>query len=210
LKTIDYRNHEFSSLPLLARNPVAGRRRRWWWVILPAVAMSAVFATEPRPVLDFRDPTPAAAWAAVDDRVMGGVSASRAELAPEGLVFHGTVSLAHGGGFASIRAQPREYDLAGATALVLRVQGDGRTYKFGVRTDDAFDGVQYQARFATTPGEWLDVEWPVTAFQPTFRGRVVPDAPDLDPARIRVFGFLIAERQAGPFRLVVESIRARF
>jgi NADH dehydrogenase [ubiquinone] 1 alpha subcomplex assembly factor 1 len=91
----------------------------------------------------------------------------------------------------------------------LRVQGDGRTYKVGVRTDAAFDGVQYQARFATQAGEWLDVEWPVTAFQPTFRGRAVA-APALDPARIRVFGFLIAERQAGPFRLVVESIRARF
>jgi hypothetical protein len=171
--------------------------------------MSAAFATEPRPVFDFRDPAPAAAWSAVDDRVMGGVSASRAEIAPEGLVFHGTVSLAHGGGFASIRAQPREYGLAGATALVLRVQGDGRTYKFGVRTDEAFDGVQYQARFATRPGAWIDMELPVTAFQPTFRGRAV-DAPALDPARIRVFGLLIAERQAGPFRLVVESIRARF
>ncbi|TVQ91524.1 MAG: CIA30 family protein [Chromatiaceae bacterium] len=171
--------------------------------------MSAAFAAEPRPVLDFRDPPPAAAWAAVDDRVMGGVSASRAEFAPEGLIFRGTVSLDQGGGFASIRAQPREYGLAGATAFVLRVQGDGRNYKFGVRTDDAFDGVQYQARFATTPGAWIDVELPLAAFQPTFRGRTV-DAPALDPARIKVFGLLIAERQAGPFRLVVESIQARF
>jgi NADH dehydrogenase [ubiquinone] 1 alpha subcomplex assembly factor 1 len=206
LKTVNYRDHEPSS-PVLARNPVAGRR--WLWAILPAVVMSAALSTEPRLVLDFRDPALAAAWASVDDRVMGGVSASRAEFAPEGLVFHGTVSLAHGGGFASIRAQPRDYALAGATAFVLRVQGDGRTYKVGVRTDAAFDGVQYQARFATQAGEWLDVEWPVTAFQPTFRGRAVA-APALDPARIRVFGFLIAERQAGPFRLVVESIRARF
>ncbi|TVR59673.1 MAG: CIA30 family protein [Candidatus Competibacteraceae bacterium] len=171
--------------------------------------MSAALSSEPRSVLDFRDPAQVRAWTAVDDRVMGGVSASRAEIAPEGLVFHGMVSLAHGGGFASIRAQPRDYALVGATAFVLRVQGDGRTYKFGVRTDDAFDGVQYQARFATRPGEWIDVEWPVTAFQPTFRGRTV-DAPVLDPARIRVFGLLIAERQAGPFRLVVESIQARF
>jgi NADH dehydrogenase [ubiquinone] 1 alpha subcomplex assembly factor 1 len=172
--------------------------------------MSAAFATEPRPVLDFRDPAPAAAWASVDDRVMGGVSASRAEITPEGLVFHGTVSLAHGGGFASIRAQPREYGLAGATAFVLRVQGDGQTYKLALRTDEAFDGVQYQARFATQAGAWIDVEVPVTAFQPTFRGRAVPDAPALDPACIQVFGFLIAERQAGPFRLVVESLQARF
>ena len=51
---------------------------------------------------------------------------------------------------------------------------------------------------------------PITDFQPMFRGRVVTDAPALDPARIRVFGFLIADRQAGPFRLVIESIQAQF
>jgi hypothetical protein len=167
-------------------------------------------ATVMRTVLDFHDRTHAPAWSAVDDRVMGGVSASQVETTPEGLVFSGVVSLEQNGGFASIRAQPREYGLAGATAFILRVQGDGQTYKFGVRTDDAFDGVQYQARFATQVGEWLDVVLPITDFQPTFRGRGVTDAPALDPARIRTFGFLIADRQAGPFRLVIESIQARF
>ena len=126
---------------------------------------------------------------------MGGVSASQIAMTPEGLVFSGVVSLAHGGGFASIRAQPRAYDLTGAIAFVLRVRGDGRTDKFGLRTDDAFDGVRYQARFATRAGEWLEVVLPVADFQPTFRGRPA-DAPPLDPARIRGLGLLIADRQA--------------
>ena len=86
---------------------------------------------------------------------------------------------------------------------------DGKTYKFGIRTDDAVDGVQYQARFATQIGEWQDIRLPIHEFQPTFRGRTV-QAPSLDPARIKVFGLLIADRQAGPFRLVVESIQAQF
>lgn len=163
-----------------------------------------------RTVLDFHDPTQGPAWISVDDQVMGGLSASQVETTPEGLAFSGVVSLEQNGGFASIRAQPREYDLAGAAAFVLRIQGDGQTYKFGLRTDNAFDGVQYQARFATRAGEWLDVVLPITDFQPTFRGRKVTDAPPLDPARIRTFGFLIADRQAGPFRLVIESIQARF
>lgn len=166
-------------------------------------------ATVMRTVLDFRDPAQGPAWSAVDDRVMGGVSASQIERTPEGLLFHGVVSLDHNGGFASIRAEPQDYGLTGATAFILRVQGDGQTYKFGLRTDDAFDGVQYQARLATEVGQWSDVILPVTNFQPTFRGRPV-DAPILDPARIRVFGFLIADRQAGPFRLVIQSIQARF
>lgn len=178
------------------------------WAILGAgAAMSADSPTAIRLTLDFRDPAAVGEWTSVDDRVMGGLSASRIVATPEGLEFSGVVSLAHNGGFASIRARPREYDLAGATALLARVRGDGQTYQLTLRTDETFDGVQYQARFATPAGEWIEVVLPVTDFQPTFRGRPV-EAPALDPGRIRGFGWLIADRQAGPFRLVVESIRA--
>lgn len=89
------------------------------------------------------------------------------------------------------------------------MRGDGKTYKFGIRTDDASDGVQSQMRFTTQSGEWQDIRLPLNEFQPTFRGRMV-QAPTLDPACIRVFGLLISDRQAGPFRLVVESIQAQF
>jgi hypothetical protein len=170
---------------------------------------TAMNATAMRTVLDFRDPAQVPGWTAVDDRVMGGVSASQVATTPKGLVFSGVVSLNHNGGFASIRAEPQDYRLAGATALILRIQGDGQTYKFGLRTDDAFDGVQYQTRFVTEAGQWINVVLPVSDFQPTFRGRLV-DAPVLDPARIRVLGFLIADRQAGPFRLVIQSIQAQW
>ena len=119
--------------------------------------MSANLPHETRPAIDFRDPAQGQAWTSVDDRVMGGVSASQTTVTAEGLVFSGEVSLANNGGFASIRARPRGYDLAGATALLLRVRGDGQTYKLTLRTDDAFDGVQYQARFATQAGAWIDV-----------------------------------------------------
>jgi len=180
------------------------------WAILGAgAAMSADSPTAICLAIDFRDPAVVGEWTSVDDRVMGGVSARRVVATPEGLEFSGVVSLANNGGFASIRARPREYDLAGATALLLRVRGDGQTYKLALRTNEAFDGVQYQARFATQAGEWIEVVMPVTDFQPTFRGRRV-EASALDPGRIRGFGLLIADRQAGPFRLVVESIRARF
>ena len=47
---------------------------------------------------------------------MGGVSASQVTVTAEGLVFSGEVSLAHNGGFASIRARLGEHDLAGAMA----------------------------------------------------------------------------------------------
>ncbi len=162
-----------------------------------------------RLVIDFLDPAQVLGWNPVNDRVMGGVSTSQATATAEGMAFIGVVSLDNNGGFASIRALPREYGLAGAIAFVLRVRGDGKAYKFGIRTDDAFDGVQYQARFATQSGEWQDIRLPVKDFQPTFRGRTV-QAPALDPSRVKIFGLLIADRQCGPFRLVVESIQAQF
>lgn len=158
-------------------------------------------------MLDFDEAADCALWRAVDDVVMGGVSASGFAQAEPGVArFAGTVSLERGGGFASVRTAPRDWDTAGATAFVLRVRGDGRTYKFTLRTGDAFDGLQYQARFAPPAGEWTEVRLPVAAFAPTFRGRTVPGAPALDPARIRALGLMISDRQAGPFELLVDRI----
>ena len=171
--------------------------------------MSATLPIDNRFVIDFLDPAQTLRWASVNDRVMGGVSTSQATATAEGMAFSGLVSLDNNGGFASIRALPSNYRLAEAVELVLRVRGDGKAYKFGIRTDDAYDGVQYQARFATLDGEWQDICLPISDFQPNFRGRTV-QAPTLDPARSRVFGLLISDRQAGPFRLVVESIHAQF
>jgi monofunctional biosynthetic peptidoglycan transglycosylase len=42
---------------------------------------------------------------------------------------------------------------------------------------------------------------------PTFRGRVLTDVRTLNPAKVSAVGFLIADKQVGPFRLEVASIR---
>jgi monofunctional biosynthetic peptidoglycan transglycosylase len=158
-------------------------------------------------LLDFDDANDAALWYAVDDVVMGGVSSSGFDRAEAGIGrFRGQVSLENNGGFASVRTPPRDWDTAGATAFVLRVRGDGHEFKFTLRTGDGFDGTQYQARFAPPAGEWTDVRLPVASFVPTFRGRVLHEAPPLDPARVRVLGLMISDRQAGPFELLVDRI----
>jgi hypothetical protein len=158
-------------------------------------------------LLDFDDAADAALFRAVDDVVMGGVSSSAFAQASPGVArFAGTVSLDRGGGFASVRTPPRDWDTAGATAFVLRVRGDGRTYKLTLRTGDGFDGIQYQARFTPPEGRWTDARLPVADFAPTFRGRTVPGAAPLDPARIRALGLMISDRQAGAFELLVDRI----
>lgn len=76
------------------------------------------------------------------------------------------------------------------------------------RSTDSFDGVAYQQTFGTTEGEWITVDIPFADFTASFRGRRVPDAPALNPSNIRQIGFLIADRQTGPFALEIASISA--
>ena len=148
-------------------------------------------------------------WSAIDDSVMGGVSHGRLRHDAAGhAVFEGVVSLENNGGFASVRSRPLDLGVPGAANYSLEVRGDGKRYRLNVRTDDAFDGVGYQARFEPPAGTWAVVRLPLSEFQPTFRGRSVPGAPPLDPARVRQIGLMIAERQAGPFALRLRSIHA--
>jgi NADH dehydrogenase [ubiquinone] 1 alpha subcomplex assembly factor 1 len=158
-------------------------------------------------LLDFDDGTDVAPWYAVNDVVMGGVSRSEFGRAAPGIArFHGSVSLENSGGFASVRTPPRDWNTAGARAFVLRVRGDGRTYKFTIRTGDGFDGIQYQQRFTPAADQWHDVRLPVDQFVPTFRGRRVPFAPALDAAKVRALGLMVSDKQAGDFELLVDRI----
>lgn len=149
-----------------------------------------------------------AAWFDLSDPVMGGVS--RSSLSREGgvAVFSGLVSLDRGGGFASVRSTPGDHDLSSFSALALRLRGDGKRYGLRLRTTAAFDGVTYQAAMATIAGEAVDLVLPWAAFRPQLRGVEVRGHPPLDPARVRTFGLIIGERQAGPFRLEIESLAA--
>lgn len=163
--------------------------------------------TDTPTVFSFADPAAVQGWRAIDDRIMGGCSLSRAEfVAGGGLRFRGVVSFDNGGGFASIRSPEAAYDLAGCTGLHLRVRGDGKHYKLGLRTDRFFDGISYQAGFFTENDEYLEVDLPFASFIPTHHGRQLTSAAPLDPAGIQSFGLFIAEGQAGPFHLEVAWI----
>jgi len=158
-------------------------------------------------LLDFDDATDFSIWVPVNDVVMGGVSRSTFSPDEPGTArFAGIVSLENSGGFASVRTAPRAWATAGAIAFVLRVRGDGRSYKFTVRTDDGFDGIQYQAQFTPPAGAWCEARFPLDSFSARFRGRAVSGAPPLDAGHVRALGFMISDRQAGPFELLVDRI----
>ena len=105
---------------------------------------------------------------------------------------------------------PQEQLLAftGLTAFVLRVRGDGRRYKLSVRTGAGFDTPLYQCSFTTKQGGWEEHRLAFSDFVPTFRGQVLTDVPPLNPAKVTSVGFLISDKQAGPFRLEIAWIKA--
>ena len=81
-------------------------------------------------------------------------------------------------------------------------------YKLNLRTEAGFDGVTYQAAFLPPAGAWGVVTLPFGEFRPRFRGRPAEGAPPLDPSRIATIGFLVSDRQEGPFRLEIAAVGA--
>jgi monofunctional biosynthetic peptidoglycan transglycosylase len=184
-------------------------------VLLTAPAGTAPVAdretdTEPmqtQTLLDF-EPTDTRQWYVINDGVMGGVSRSDIEGTGRGTgIFSGVLSLENNGGFASVRAVVGPRDLSAHDGLQLRVKGDGRRYQLRLRVNDRFDGVAYRSHFNTVQDEWIEVTLPFADFQPTFRGRVLPDQPPLDTRRIAQLTFMLADKQPGPFQLEIDHVK---
>lgn len=158
-------------------------------------------------LFDFRDPVAVSAWTPIDDRVMGGTSVSALRHDPAGhAVFEGEVSLERNGGFASVRSSPGQRGMRGAEVCLVEIRGVPKRFKLSLLTDDGFDTLNYQASFAPSETEWQTIHLATSDFRPTFRGREIAGAPQLDPARIRQVGLMIADGQAGHFALDIRRI----
>ena len=146
-----------------------------------------------------RDP----GWFVVNDNVMGGRSAGGFRIANGALVFSGVTNTS-GGGFSSIRSEPRLPSLAGRSRINLFAHGDGRRYVLRLEQDD---GIAYWADFAPPVDAPAVVSVPLAVFRPRFRGRWL-DGPPLDASRIVALGFMCYDGLDGPFRLEVSRIEA--
>jgi hypothetical protein len=160
-------------------------------------------------LMDFAEPQTAEAWRAIDDRVMGGASRSRLRHDAQGhAVFEGEVSLAHGGGFASVRSPVGDFGDGGAREIQIEARGTGGPFKLALFTDDGFDSIAWQCGFDPAPGAgWQLLRLPLVAFEARHRGRAVTGAPPLDAQRVRQLGLMTAGRTARPFALEIRTIR---
>ena len=64
------------------------------------------------------------------------------------------------------------------------------------------------ASLKTEAGKWVVTKVPFCVFKAVYHGREVPDHPELDPGKIKMFGLLISQKQQGPFRLEVQWLKA--
>jgi len=160
-----------------------------------------------RLIFDFSDLSQILRWRPVNDVIMGGMSSgSIHQCGSAYAVFSGFVSLEQGGGFASVRTLPGDYDLERFREMVLSVKGDGKRYKINITDDSLSQGILHQARFQTRAGEWMEIHIPFADFVPTYRGRQLDNHKRLDKKSVRTFGLMISEGQAGEFSLDVASI----
>ncbi len=162
---------------------------------LPGVQLFNFIAGEPR-------------WFSLDDSVMGGISSSSpAIVEPDLLAFSGTMSLDNNGGFASVRSEWQPVDLGEMDGILLRVYGDGQTYRLRIQTAATGRDISYNALFRTTPNEWQIVYIPFAEMVPTYFGYVADVGP-IDRASIGSFGFMLSDNQPGEFELFVDWVRA--
>ncbi|MDJ0707561.1 MAG: CIA30 family protein [Leptolyngbyaceae cyanobacterium MO_188.B28] len=171
-------------------------------------------------IFDFRrqSETLGQTWGALDDVVMGGVSASSFQPSPEGALFTGYVSTDNSGGFASVRTRNFEppLNLGGYTGIVLSVKGDGQRYKFFVRDSASWDSMAYAYSFDTVPGQWITVHIPFAEMIPVSRARTVRGAQPLNTTQIASMQLMLSKFEydgvlnpqftAGEFRLWVQTI----
>ncbi|CBN56906.1 MULTISPECIES: CIA30 family protein [Kamptonema] len=173
-------------------------------------------------VCDFAQPSQdlKETWGALDDIVMGGVSESSIKLINNIALFSGNVSTANSGGFASVRT--RNFDpplnLAEYSGIELRVKGDGKRYKFILRSDPKWDGIGYSYSFDTVYNIWMTVCIPFDDLIPVFRAKTVKDGELIDRSRITSVQLMLSKFEydgelnpkfePGLFQLELEYIKA--
>lgn len=158
-------------------------------------------------------------WFTVNDDVMGGRSLGGGSIRNGALVLAGTLNTA-GGGFASVRASDKQWDLSDYDGLTLRVRGDARRYEVRIQTGERVGNrtVSYRGTFTTTPSDgttardatqWRTVFVPFDSFVATWRGQDFSRvAGPLDPSSVRQLGLSIGDGVDAAFYVEVDWIQA--
>lgn len=183
-------------------------RRTLPLTVLLLLGSSVMAEDTPNTLIDFAGADVAKEWQAVNDGVMGGVSEGRFRITDrKTLEFFGTLSLENNGGFASVRAKPKNLGLERGDVLIAKVRGDGRKYTLNLYLDEPRTAFSFRAAVQTVKDEWVEVRIPLDEFVATSFGRMVEGAGVVKPEAVTALGFMVSDKKAGAFKLEVESVR---
>ncbi|MBT3796117.1 MAG: CIA30 family protein [Candidatus Marinimicrobia bacterium] len=174
---------------------------------LPNVENSSAKFIEGEVIMEDFDSKNLLNWKIVNDSVMGGRSDATLKLKNNLYgVFNGYLSLQNNGGFSSIRAYYPP-DLTNVKSITIRIKGDGRQYSFRVRGNTS-NWASYTHTFNTVKNKWIEKELMIKDFYPLYRGYYLNDMPLLSEMVIKEIGFMLSDKQTGPFELEIDWIRA--
>ncbi len=163
-----------------------------------------VFGMSSTMLFDFNSSSSMKNWKVVNDGVMGGLSKGSFVLNAEGHAeFKGRVSLDNNGGFTSIRYDFDKMNIDKKTMIKIRLKGDGKDYQFRIRANSR-DYYSYITTFSTS-GKWQDIEIKLADLYPSYRGRKL-DLPNFSSSYMEGITFLIANKKAEDFKLVLDEI----
>lgn len=176
--------------------------------VIFSISQPAWSTREDKMLFHFTDLNHFTKWNINNDTVMGGISQSQVDVNTQQhlLLFTGSVSLENNGGFASTESRFSSH-ISAASILTLAVKGDGKTYQLRLKTPSLSNGEAYVANFTTRDNTVTQHTFTAADFTVSFRGRSVANAPELHFEDIDRVGFLVAQKQQGPFALELHSIQ---
>ncbi|MGI2066115.1 CIA30 family protein [Shewanella sp. MF08487] len=157
-------------------------------------------------------------WYGINDTVMGGLSRSKMIISPLGYgEFSGHVSLANGGGFASVRCEFTPIDVSGFTGIYLVLDSErDKHYKVNLKDVNTPQSTVYQAVMPMPSHQmfgvndtkiinWQRINIPFSNFQPQCRGKAI-SRPDIALSQLCSLGLVIGAQQSGEFSLSIKEI----
>lgn len=144
-------------------------------------------------------------WKVINDGVMGGLSKGRVSFKQDHIVFHGNISKENNGGFSSAYypISVNEH----IDRIEINVAGDNNAYQLRLSTLINGYRLAYKSDFKVDSSNDTKLTFSLRDFTASFRGRVLPQAPEISPATIHEVGFMVTKPQAGKFKLKVFNIQ---
>ena len=158
-------------------------------------------------IFDFNNDANIQDWFITNDGVMGGKSMGNFTLNAEGNgVFSGDISLENNGGFSMLSYNFEPLSVQKCSTIVLRIKGDNKAYQFRIKAgkEDYFSYV-YPIHVSQ---QWQEVEIPIHQMYPWFRG-IKLDKPNFKAESIEEIAFLIANKKAEHFQLLIDNIKLK-